>query len=299
MPFSFLHSYQINKKKNGLVFSKYLYGGDVAGGFMRAETGGDYSHPNFNPNARTDDNTHADTQTHAYGLNGKTKIRRHQEIPTDMGIIRFPPRGGFATPFDFLTNDLRDMKGIAVDMFKRPEKLHAACEKVLEWRLARAVPADPKERGRKVGGGANHFQSEEFLSRKQFETFAWPTWKKSLLATIDMGFVPGPFMEGKNDDRIECFLELPKGNAFMWFEKIDIARAKTILGGHLCIVGGVPASLLWGGSPQEVEEHCKNLIKVCGKDGGFILSAAGGGEDDAKPANLKAMVDAVKKYGRY
>ncbi|MFC2021527.1 hypothetical protein ACFLU1_07125, partial [Chloroflexota bacterium] len=60
----------------------------------------------------------------------------------------------------------------------------------------------------------------------------------------------------------------------------------------------VPASLLWGGSPQEVEEYTRNIIKVCGKDGGFILSASTS-VDDAKPANLKAMMDTARKYGQY
>ncbi len=213
--------------------------------------------------------------------------------------VLFESGGGFHTgfpPFDLFANHLRGMRGVMVDMFKQPEKLLAACDRVLEWQLARLVPANPK--GRRVRAGASHLMSEEFLSRKQFETFVWPTWKKFLLALIDLGYIPRPFMEGKNDDRVECFLELPKGKAFIGFEKIDIARAKAMLGGHLCIDGGVPASLLWGGSPQDVEEYCKNLIKVCGKDGGFILSTATG-LDNAKPANIKAMVDSVKKYGQY
>jgi uroporphyrinogen-III decarboxylase len=91
---------------------------------------------------------------------------------------------------------------------------------------------------------------------------------------------------------------LPKGKVFFHFEKIDMARAKAILGGHLCIAGDVPPALLWGGSPQEVEDYCKNLIKVCGKGGGFMLISASS-LDDAKPANVKAMMDSVKKYGRY
>lgn len=214
------------------------------------------------------------------------------------------PGDGFANfggsvgipPFDLFANHLRGMRGVMVDMFKRPEKLLAACERLLEWQLARAIPADPKRR--RVSGGANHFMSEEFLSRKQFETFVWPTWKKYLLAAIDLGYIPVLNMEGKSDNRLELFLELPKGKFFMGFEKIDMPRAKAILGGHICIYGGVPSSLLWGGSPQEVEEYCKNLIKVCGKGGGFILSSTTS-LNNAKSANIKAMVDSAKRYGRY
>ena len=39
-----------------------------------------------------------------------------------------------------------------------------------------------------------------------------------------------------------------------------------------------------------------NGIKVIGKNGGFILGP-GSAIDYARPENIKAMVDSVKKYG--
>jgi uroporphyrinogen-III decarboxylase len=55
---------------------------------------------------------------------------------------------------------------------------------------------------------------------------------------------------------------------------------------------------MWGGSPQEVDEYCRDMIRVCGKDGGFILSTSGG-IDEAKPENIHALINAAEKYGRY
>jgi hypothetical protein len=203
------------------------------------------------------------------------------------------------SPFDLFASSLRGMRGTLTDMLRRPDKLKAAFDRDYEWRVARSVPVKPEERGKiRVQCGGNHYQSEEFLSKKQFDTFVWPWLKKNILATIEQGFVPRWFMEGKNDDRIEEFLELPKAKGLMQFEKVDMHRAKSILKDHTCIAGNVPGSLLWGGSPQEVEDYCKDLIKVCGKGGGFILAAAVS-LDDAKPANVKAMLDSVHKYGRY
>ncbi|MBI2836650.1 MAG: hypothetical protein HYX85_03030 [Chloroflexi bacterium] len=231
---------------------------------------------------------------------GREQVKLAHAVEGIHDIFGLPPiyyPGGIANPpFDTLVSFLRGLRATLIDMFKRPEKLLAAMEKVLERRIITAGAADPRKR--RVSAGGNHFQSEEFLSRKQFDTFVWPTWKKALMATIDLGFIPQAFMEGKNDDRIDCFLELPKGKSIIRFEKIDMHRAKDILGGHLCIGGGVPLALLWGGTPQEVDEYCKDLIKVCGKGGGFILGATGN-LDDAKPANIKAMIDSAEKYGRY
>jgi uroporphyrinogen-III decarboxylase len=202
-------------------------------------------------------------------------------------------------PFDSISDFLRGMRGAMTDMYRHPEQLLAACEKILEWRLARALPADPKRRGNpKRLFIALHRGAEGFMSKKQFETFYWPGLKKALLATIELGYVPMPFFEGRCDSRLEYLLELPKGKFVCHFEHINMARAKEILGDHCCIMGDVPSALLQVGSPSEVEEYCKNLIKVCGKGGGFIMTN-GSSIDEAKPENVKAMVDSVKMYGAY
>jgi uroporphyrinogen-III decarboxylase len=76
-------------------------------------------------------------------------------------------------------------------------------------------------------------------------------------------------------------------------------RAKEILGDRACLAGNVPISLLCAGSPSEVEDYCKKLIQVCGKNGGFILTTSTTGYGETKPQNVKAMIDSVEKYGRY
>lgn len=231
---------------------------------------------------------------------GQEEARLNQwrgELGGILGMPQFTYPGGVGSmPFDVFASHLRGMRGIMIDMFKQPDKLLAACEKVLEWRLARAVPANPP--GKRTTGSSNHYAAEAFMSRKQFEKFCWPTWKKALLATINLGYTNRTLLEGKCDDYLEYFLELPKGKMFIGFEVIDIFRAKEILGGHQCIIGDVPPSLLWGGSTQEVEEYCQKVIKTCAKGGGFMFGASCP-LDDAKPANVKCMIDSVRKYGRY
>ncbi len=230
----------------------------------------------------------------------------------DMTHFGFPPvsysggvcsgfASGTAQPFDWIADQLRGMKGIVDDMFKRPEKLLVACQRVLEWRLARATPADPAAKGypRRVSGGITHWSSDGFLSKKQFETFCWPTWKKALQATIDLGFIPSVYLEGPCDARLEYFLELPRGKVILRFEQSDIFRAKDIVGTHCCISGNVPSSMMQVGSPQDVEEYCRKLIKVCGKGGGFIISPGAALTRHTRPENVRALRDSVEKYGRY
>lgn len=237
-------------------------------------------------------------------LHASQERAKFQDFSEDVIALGFPPANysggiGGGPPFDWIANHLRGMRYAMADMFERPEKLLAACEKILEWRLARAVPADPNQKWnpRRVGADAFHFTSDRFMSKNQFEKFVWPTHKKLLLASINLGFVPSIHMEGKTDDRVEYLLELPKGRLLPRFNEVDMARAKAILRDHTCIMGNVPGALMQIGSSQEVEEYCRNLINVCGKGGGFILW--GSALDEAKPANIRVMVDCAKKYGQY
>jgi uroporphyrinogen-III decarboxylase len=56
--------------------------------------------------------------------------------------------------------------------------------------------------------------------------------------------------------------------------------------------------LLCAGTPDEVKDHCKKLIDVVSKGGGYIMDA-GASLDEAKPENVRAMIDFTKEYGVY
>jgi hypothetical protein len=204
--------------------------------------------------------------------------------------------GSTFAPFDTISDRLRGMRGAMLDMYRHSGKLLAACEKLLEWEMSAAVPARPDPKGNPVRAGMPlHRGSDGFMSLKDFEKFYWPTLKRIIEMKIKLGYTVAPFWEGIWDDRLEYLLDFPKGKVVFYCEKTDVFKAKEVLKDHICIQGGVPPTLLQAGSPQDVDEHCKKLIKVVGKGGGYIMSA-GSVIDYAKPGNVKAMVDSVKKY---
>lgn len=233
------------------------------------------------------------------------KLRKEGgEFATEMARLGFPSQGAGGrsirfTPFDTISDKLRGMRGIMLDMYRCPDKLLEACDRVMNWWIAQATPAPPDPRGNlRTAGMPLHRGSDGFMSDAQFEKFYWPHLKQGIEKNVELGYMAAPFWEGIWDNRLEYLLDLPRGKVIFFCEKTDIFRAKEILGDHMCIQGGVPATLLQVGSPQDVEEHCKKLIKVVGKNGGFIMGA-GSSIDYAKPANIKAMVDTAKKYGCY
>ncbi len=229
---------------------------------------------------------------------GVAGIETQLGYPSQFGALGIG-RGPGGAPFDVISDFLRGMRGAMLDMYRCPDKLLAVCEKLQEWQFAEATPAVPDAQGRPPRlFMALHRGSDGFMSKEQFEKFYWPGLKKAILKAIDLGYIVAPVFEGIWDDRLEYLLELPKGKVTFWTENTDIFRAKEVLGDHMCIQGGVPPTLLQAGSTQDVEQHCKKLIKTIGKNGGLIVFPTSS-MDYAKPANVKAMVDTVKKYGVY
>ena len=70
------------------------------------------------------------------------------------------------------------------------------------------------------------------------------------------------------------------------------------MGDRVCIRGSVPIQLMCTGTPDEVKAYCKKLIDLLGKGGGFIMDISTASED-ARPENMKALIDFTKEYGVY
>ena len=118
------------------------------------------------------------------------------------------------------------------------------------------------------------------------------------MGLIKEGFVPLLFAEGGYNSRLEVIKELPKASVVWWFNQTDIFRAKEILGDIACICGNVPSSLLLKGMAADVKEHCRKLIEVVGKNGGYILTS-GAIMNQAKADNIRVMMEAAKEYDVY
>ena len=232
----------------------------------------------------------------AEALRWRSTMDSLQEELTGMG---FPlcAQAIAVAPFDVIGDFLRGTRGVMLDMYRRPNKLIEATEKVLPMQLRAGVFIAKRSRNPRVFIPL-HKGADGFMSLEQFKTFYWPTLKKLIVGLIDEGLTPWLFIEGDYTSRLEIIKDIPKGKAIYHFERTDIFRAKEVLGNVVCIRGGVPNFLLCTGTPQEVKDWCKKLIDVVGEGGGFILDSEAV-IDEAKPENIKAMVDFTKEYGVY
>jgi hypothetical protein len=198
-------------------------------------------------------------------------------------------------PFDAVGDFLRGRKGVMLDMFRCPDKLEAAAEKMLPMALEAGIRAARMSGNPRVFI-AIHGGVEGFMSLEQYKRFYWPTLQALLVGLAEAGLNPFVLVEGGSDSRLEVMADVPAGKVCYWFDHVDMARAKKVLGDKACIAGNVPIALLSVGTPDQVRAYCKDLIDTIGQDGGFILGPSGQTED-VKIENVEAMVECAKECG--
>ena len=211
----------------------------------------------------------------------------------------FPMQYGAVTqaPFDTLSDFFRGMKGTMLDLYRRPQKVIQACEKLLPFMLEMAV------NGTRASGNPRvfipiHWGLDSFMSPKQFEKFFWPTLRELMVALIHEGLNPCPLWEGNCTARLEIIKDIPAGKACYAFEATDMVKAKEILGDTVCLRGNVPLSIMATGTPDQIRAYCKKLIDTVARGGGYIMDTSTG-LDDAKPENVKALFEFTREYGVY
>ena len=182
-------------------------------------------------------------------------------------------------------------------MYRQPRKLLDALEVVADMTI-RSLVASARVRDAVAVFFPLHKGADGWMSREQFATFYWPTLKRVISALADEGLVVCLFAEGCYESRLEMVDEFPRGAVHWWFDRVDMAKAKKILGRSCSLQGNIPASLLALGTPDEVTQACQRLIDVCAPGGGYMLGA-GAFPDLPRIENLRAMAQAGReaRYG--
>lgn len=230
---------------------------------------------------------------------GIERMVRHHARMAELGWSDSFLSGPVLTaPFDMLSDALRGMRGIMLDLMRQPEKVLEAEDKVGRVELEYAVKA-AKAMGATRAFLPLHRGSDGFMSLKQFETLYWPQLKDILVQLVENGITPVVFYEGCWDQRLEYLTELPKGKTVGWFQSSDIFRVKEVVGDTMCIVGGMPNSLLKAGPVEEIRSLTRRLCKTVGKNGGYMMSTAVGELAGSNPEFVKAWVEATREFGAY
>ncbi len=213
-------------------------------------------------------------------------------IPSVMG-------GFYKVPFDIIGDTLRGTDGIMMDIYRRPEKVIEACERLVPIAIQIAVQGVNMS-GVPVAMGVLHKGDDTFMSDAQFKKFYWPYFKQVMLGIINEGIVPAQFVEGRYNTRLDVIAEsgLPEKKTLWMFDQTDMVAVKKKLGSFACFGGNLPTSMFLTSTPQEIKDYSRKLIETVGNDGGFFLSP-GADIDMARAENVHAFIDGAREYGKY
>lgn len=221
--------------------------------------------------------------------------------------IPFYTYGFSVAPFDILSFLFRGLENISQDVYRRPEKVKMFCEKfgkfinmvsIREANKMREEMRKAQPQFKIDTPGAIIFLERAFsLNPKKFNELYFPSLKLQVEEFVKNNYRPILVVEGDCTHLLEKFKELPGPNKCSFLvDKTEIHKVKEVLGDYMSILGNVPIDMLCWGTPNQIDNYCKDLIENVGAGGGFILGPALVIPDEAKPENVKAMFDSVHKY---
>ena len=218
--------------------------------------------------------------------------KKQIEKYTAAGLVNFV--GGFAggMPFDVLSGG-RGMAKFFRDLHKIPDKVEAVLQVMTEEMAGEEVQFLRKTKPWCVVVQPCVRASSTFVSRRVFERFGWPLFKKFTDIAIAEGAHVLFHMDARWDEFLDFFTEFPRGMCIFDPDgQTDIFKIKRVLGDRMCITGDVSPTLLAVGTPDEVYRYSRKLIEEIGPSG-FILSSGCAVPPNAKPENVEALVAAA------
>jgi uroporphyrinogen-III decarboxylase len=199
--------------------------------------------------------------------------------------------GDVTTPIELLCG-ARSLEPFCFDLVEIPDQVESVMDAMVSH-LATTTIRQAKERGYPmvwVGGwrGAPCLFSPELWQR-----FVWPYYYRLAQEVVDSGLIALLHLDSDWTRELKRFREFPKGKCVMALDgETDIFKAKEVLGDHMCLMGDVPATMLFMDTQEEVHEYCTRLIRELGPEG-FILQSGCDIPVNAKLENVQAMVAAV------
>ena len=199
--------------------------------------------------------------------------------------------GNITTPIEVLCGS-RSLAEFACDLVDIPDKVEAAMEAIVPHLAGRAIDSAKKLNFPAVWVGGWR-SAPSLYSPVMWNRFAWPYFSRLVNEVVEAGLIAILHLDSDWTRELDRFLELPRGRCIMALDgETDIFKAKETLDGHMCLMGDVPATMLYLGQPEEVYDYSSRLIRELGPRG-FILQSGCDIPANAKPENVKAMVRAA------
>ncbi len=199
--------------------------------------------------------------------------------------------GDITTPIELLCG-ARSLTEFMLDLIEIPHKVEAAMDAILPH-LAHKIIRRAKSLGYPLVWLGGWRSAPYLISPTMWNQFVWPYFRKLVFEVVDAGLIALLHLDSDWTRELERFKELPRAKCIMALDgETDIFKAREILDDHMCLMGDVPASMLFLKNPDEVYAYCARLIRQLGPRG-YILQSGCDIPANAKLENVQAMVAAA------
>ena len=204
----------------------------------------------------------------------------------------FPVIGYLQAPFRHASM-LRGSENIMRDMYKQKENLKELCEIALSSQIVYAVAV--------ISAGADILfisdptSSGDAISKKQWEEWGLPLTTKLVKLVKRSGVKTIMHVCGNTEDRLES-LAATGVDCLSLDEAVDFEKARMVLGPNYLLMGNVSTTLMAMGSPEDLAEATKEVIRKAGKDGHLLVSSGCLIAGNCPPENVRAMVKTAREY---
>ncbi|MBQ7737831.1 MAG: hypothetical protein IJT62_08370 [Oscillospiraceae bacterium] len=228
-----------------------------------------------------------DFQKFSAGI-AKKFVEDYQCVPAPINYLK--------QPFEYFFTSLRGMKGCALDLRRKKDKVIEACRHIYETMtlplLKRVIQQDNSGF---MCDMYTAFLGHSILNTKQFGDIYWPVLK----GCMDMFEQNGKQLLIQSESTLlrfaDFFKDVPVGLLAIEIEQDDIFEMRKALP-QICFLGGMPTYLLGRGTPEQCVDYTKKLIDGMGN--GFILSQDKmiSYRKDCKRENLLASNNFAREY---
>jgi uroporphyrinogen-III decarboxylase len=212
----------------------------------------------------------------------------------DHGYV--PMTGGVSTiPFEILCG-ARSMTQFYMDLYRRPDKVKAAMDVMIRDQIEAAYNMVEVSGINRIWVGGWRSASG-LLAPNLWDDLVFPYFKQMTWALAEKNIVSILHFDQDWTRDLERLLEFPPRKCILNIDGMtDIRKAKEILGNHMAIMGDIPSALLKTGTPDDVYNYARDLVRDIGPTG-FLLAPGCEAPIDAKAENMEAYVAAGRDFG--
>jgi hypothetical protein len=203
---------------------------------------------------------------------------------------------GVYAPLDILTDTLRSLSGMSLDLRRCPKKVQEALDAVYTYNYTVGLPKNPDN----YGSVFFPLHLAPFMNEKNFAELFWKTWMRQITDYASLGIHSTGFLEQDWTRFLDYVVEAPV-DTILKFEKGDPKTIKEKLGRRFILTGLFPLATLRECNKQQCIDKTKEYLDIMMPHGKFIFSFDKSALtlQDVNLENLAAVCQTVHEYGVY